>query len=217
MAVELMLFALFIVRKKLNIPSFINSNTPNLSPVLKMTFLNAAGCTWNNFSVCKRACGHFNFVKWENYGYLLWDYEACTWWILSRDFKTRQNPSSLSSPTFPPSITYQIWSLPWNLELESGFVLADVQSLKFSVKGRLFPHLPLSGCTRNQSNYFWSNFVWGSGREEVACIHCLVRAETYPCGFMDATTFPVETDCCIWKEKGTNQKTSTSTMHISPP
>lgn len=79
MAVEQMLFALFIVRKVLNIPSSINSNTLPLSPVLKMTFLNSAGCTWVNFFCVQVGTWAFTFVKWENYGYLLWDYEACTW------------------------------------------------------------------------------------------------------------------------------------------
>lgn len=107
----------------------------------------------------------FNFVKWENYGYLLWDYEACTWWMLYRDFKTRQNPPSLSCPTFLPSTTYQIWSLPWNLELELGFVLADMKSLKFLVKGGLFPHLPLSGCTRVSQSISDQFFGWEVGGE----------------------------------------------------
>lgn len=33
-------------------------------------------------------------------------------------YKNRQNPTSLSCPTFS-STTYQIWSFPWNLELEA--------------------------------------------------------------------------------------------------
>lgn len=80
----------------------------------------------------------FNFEKWENCGYLLWDYEACTWWILYRDFKNSKNPTSLSSPTFPLSTTYHIWPLLWNPE--SVYLQSDMRSLKFSVKGKLFPH-----------------------------------------------------------------------------
>lgn len=50
-------FCIVYCQKDVKYP-FFNSNTLNILPVLKMTFLNSSGCTWINFSMYKWACGH---------------------------------------------------------------------------------------------------------------------------------------------------------------
>lgn len=69
-------------------------------------------------------------------------------------------------------------------------MLADV---KFSVKGRFFPSVLFSGCTRNQPEYFRSNFDWWRW-EERHCLHSFdlnaeAKAEIHPCSVMHMTAF----------------------------
>lgn len=56
-------------------------------------------------------------------------------------------------------------------------------------------------------------FGVGVGREQITCIHSLVRAERCPCGLMIGRCFL----CCICREKGANQnKIDFDSAHLSP-
>lgn len=53
----------------------------------------------------------------------------------------------------------------------------------------------------------------GGGREQITCIHSLVRAKRCPCGLMIGRCFL----CCICREKGANQnKLDFDSAHLSP-
>lgn len=127
-----------------------------------MTFLNSSGCTWINFSVCKWACGHLTLWSWENYAHLLWHYKPCTWWILYI-VKTSKIQQAYLAPHFqvlPTRCGHFLETQSW----KQVFLLVDMRSVMFSVKGGLFPHLHFVVVLENKRDYSWSNFVWGDGR-----------------------------------------------------